>query len=86
MINMIEIIILTTFCHLRLYTQSPIIRNGHIRPGPAFLEKFKVANPLLESFGESPMACMTNTSKEKETKICHWFVQTIGLVTWHSLR
>ena len=51
----------------------------------------EMANPLLESFRESPKAYLTNsnhpwwTSMEKETQICHWFGQTIGLLTWHSL-
>ena len=47
----------------------------------------ELANPLLESFMESPKACVTNSnqySKEKETQICHRFVQSIGLLTWQT--
>ena len=46
----------------------------------------EVANPLLQSFGEPPKACLTNptipwgTSKEKETRFWHQFVQTFGLL------
>ena len=51
----------------------------------------EVANPLDESFGETPKACVQNpvvprqTLKEKETQISHWFVQSIGLLTWLSV-
>ena len=49
----------------------------------------EMANPLLESFEEPLKDCVTNsnwqTSKEIETQVCHRFVQTIGLLKWHSL-
>ena len=43
-------------------------------------------NPLLESFAESPKACVTNFShplaklKGKKTQICHQFVKTTALL------
>ena len=51
----------------------------------------EMATLQLESFGEPPKACVTNSShplanlKEKGNQICQWFVQTIGLLMWHNL-
>ena len=45
----------------------------------------EMANPLLESFGEPPKACVTNSNqppanlKKKETQICHQFVPLIKM-------
>ena len=47
-----------------------------------------MANPLLESCGEPPKACVTNSNcppANLKGKGNHQFVQTIGLLTWHSL-
>ena len=55
-------------------------------PAPSRDDRPEVANPLLESFVEPQKICATNSScprqtlTEKETQICHGFVQTIGLL------
>ena len=68
-------------------------KSGGVRapPAPPRDDRPEMANPLLESFVEPQRICATNTScprqtlKEKETQICHRFVQTIGLLSWLSV-
>ena len=45
----------------------------------------EVANSLLESFREPPNPSWQIPVVPPGTHISHWFVQTIGLLTWHSL-
>ena len=48
----------------------------------------EMTNQLLEGFGNPQRSVWQipakQTSKEKETQICHWFVQTICLLSWLS--
>ena len=43
------------------------------------------APALLESFRVPQKEPVTNSSKEKKTHICIWFVQIFGLISWFSL-
>ena len=75
-----KVIRVTAYMHIRV---------GKLDVPMSIFQNLVVANLETQKHPQRPVwqipAVPCKTSKEKEIQICRRFVQTIGLLTWHSL-